>query len=206
MEAGGDCLKEFTVFDHTFSFLTEERQWIKLQNYLNQYLFDNRWGKYAVMILAACMLLFLFSIALRGKAKKAANYLLLLIYMAALILLFIVGRDHVRGIRLFNTANYLTEGGFHETRVLISLINCLLFVPFGICLRKASGKGHAFSNVLLVLFMAFGLEIAQYIFARGYTALEDVLVYVIGGFAGLLIASPFCLISQYLEDRRRKVR
>lgn len=197
-------MKEFTIFSHKFSFLTEERQWIKLQDYLNQYLFDNIWGKFAVMILAVCLLLFLLSIILHGSAKKAANSILFFIYIAALLLLFIVGREHVRGIRLFNKANYLTANGFHETRVLISMINCLLFVPFGICLRKVSGKGHIFRNIFLMLLMAFGVEIAQFIFCRGYSALEDVLVYVIGGFAGLLIATPFCLISQYLEDRRRK--
>lgn len=199
-------MKEFVIFNRPFEFLTEERQWIKLRGFLNQYLFDNAWGKYAILLLVIIGIGFLASIFLHGILKKVMNHVLLFEYIGVLIILFVVSRNAARGFRVFNVSDYLTESGFHETRVLISLINCLMFVPFGILLRKVSGKSHAITNVLLILIAAVGIEVAQYAFFKGYSAAEDVLMYVIGGFAGLILATPFCLISQYLENRREEER
>ncbi len=197
-------MKEFTIFGRSFQFLTNDSQWVKLQNFLNLYLFDNTWGQYALLILLAVLAGFLLSLVLRGGAKKAVNLFTFLLYCGAMILLFIVVREPARGLRVFNISDYLTDTGFHETRVLIGVINGLLFVPFGILLRKASGRGHGISNVFLTMLMAVGIEMAQYVFSRGYTALEDVAVYLIGGFAGMILAAPFCLISESAENRRRR--
>lgn len=87
-------MKDFTFFNRPFHFLTEQEQWVKLQDYLNRFLFSNYYGKIAV-------------------------------------------------------------------------------------------------------------EAAQYVFAKGNSSVEDVLVYLIGGFVGIILASPFCLVAQYLEERKR---
>lgn len=200
-------MREFTIFDRTFKFLTDESQWVKLQNYLNQYLFDNTWGKYAVLILLAIAAGFLLSIVLHGIAKKTVNHLLLFAYIGVMIFLYVLSHDTAQGFRTFSLSDYLTETGFHETRVLIAVINCLFFVPFGIFLRKVSGKNHLITNMFLVILAAAGIEIAQYVFAKGYTALDDFAVCVIGGWIGLILAAPFCRISEYLEEKRgKKVR
>lgn len=197
-------MKEFTIFNRPFEFLTNDSQWIKLHNYLDLYLFNSVWGQYAVVILMVVCLGFLLSFVFHGKVRKAVNIFTFLIYAGVLVILFLINRQTARGFRLFDISNYLTESGFHETRVLIAAINCFFFVPFGILLRKASGRGHAVLNVLLVTCAAVGIEIGQYVLARGYTAAEDVLVYIVGGFVGLILAAPFCLVSEYLEDRRRR--
>ncbi|MDO4491606.1 MAG: VanZ family protein [Lachnospiraceae bacterium] len=194
-------MKEFTIFDRPFRFLMEESQWIKLQNYLEQYLFENVWSQYAMLLLLILFLGFLLTFVLRGTPKKVMNHLLLMGYLVVLALLFVAGRGTARGIRVFNVNDYLTDTGFHETRVLIAVINCLMFVPLGIALRKASGRAHAITNSLLIFLVAAGIEIAQYLLARGFSALEDVLMYVLGGFAGLIIAAPFCLLSEYMEEK-----
>ncbi len=199
-------MKEFTIFGRPFEFLTNESQWTKLHNFLNQYLFDNYWGNIALIIMAAVFAGFLLSLILHGRAKKTVNVLTLLAYAVVMVLLFVAVRETARGFRGFNLSDYLTDTGFHETRVLIGVVNGMFFVPFGILLRKASGKGHGFANVFLILLAAVGIEFGQYYFAKGYTAVEDVLVYLVGGFSGLIIASPFCLVSEYLENRRRRSR
>ncbi len=198
------CLTQFTIFNRPFEFLTSEDQWVKLYNYMNQYFFSNVWGQYAVLVLMAVLAGFLLALVLHGTAKKAVNILTLLAYCGALALLFLVSRETARGFRMFALSDYLTDTGFHETRILIEILNGLFFIPFGILLRKASGKGHAILNVLLVVLAAGGIEVAQYAFSRGYTAVDDAAVYIVGGFLGLILASPFCLISEYLEERRKK--
>lgn len=204
IKSGGAYLKEFIIFNRPFQFLTNDSQWYKLEDYLNRYLFSNKWGNYAILLLIVVFICFLLSISFHGMAKKMINIVTLLSYIGVLILLFIVNRETGRGVRVFSISDYLTDTGFHETRVLITLINCLFFVPFGIFLRKVSGKGYAIVNVFLVVIAATGIEVAQYVFAKGFTALDDMFVYIVGGFAGLLLASPFCLISEYLEERRKE--
>ncbi|MDO4617112.1 MAG: VanZ family protein [Lachnospiraceae bacterium] len=196
-------MTEFTIFDRPFQFLATDDQWTKLENYLDQYLFSNVYGQYALLLLLIITAGFLLSLILRGYLKKTLNIVLFLSYSIVLILLFIAGRDTAQGFRIFTLSDYLTDTGFHETRVLISLLNAVFFAPFGVFLRKASGKGHAIVNIFVVVMAAGGIEIAQYVFSRGYTALEDVLMYVLGGFAGLIIAAPFCMVSEYMENSRR---
>ncbi len=199
-------MTEFTIFDRPFEFLANDDQWVKLENYLDQYLFNNVYGQYALVIMLGIAAGFLLSLLLRGYAKKALNILLLLAYSCVLALLFVAGRETAQGFRIFSLSDYLTDTGFHETRVLIAACNCMFFIPFGIFLRKASGRGYTIINILTVIMAAGGIEIAQYFFSKGYTAVEDILMYVIGGFAGMILAAPFCLVSEYRETRRRQAK
>ena len=183
---------EIEIFDHTFYFLSDSRQWAKLYDFLSLYLLNNAAGKLAVLLAAAACLMMLVTIPVHGTKKRRLNDTCLALYAAALLLLFVFSREGgTRGLRIFSGEWYLTDGGFHEANILVTLLNFTLFIPYGFLLRKALGPHKKLRMLLAILAAAILPELLQLLFARGYTALQDLLAYILGALLGWLLMLPF---------------
>lgn len=176
------------IFDRVFSFFGEQRQWEKALLMLRQYFLENPVAIAGVALAVLTLIVSLFT--KKMAAKRRADWTCVRFYYYALLLVLVFSRywqGDVRGIRAFGLSYYLTEDAFHEASVLITLVNALVFVPFGCLLRKAA-DGWNYLQMLLVAFLLGTLvEVLQYIFARGNSALQDILAYVLGTLVGMVL-------------------
>ncbi|MCQ9370139.1 VanZ family protein [Corynebacterium sp. 35RC1] len=63
--------------------------------------------------------------------------------------------------------------------------NFLLFVPFGLLLGSRMKVGLATATAAIT---SLGFEVLQYVFALGYSDIDDLLMNTLGGFVGAVIA------------------
>ena len=186
---------DIPVFDRIFSFFSEARQREKLLVLLRQYFFENPVAITAVILGCVSLIISLFTGRMREKNRWRADWACLFGYFAALILLLVFSRYWQ---------------GFHETNVLITVVNALVFIPFGSLLRKASeswmpelrkklgfaaGLTAALLRLPIVLAAGVAIEGMQYVFARGNSALLDVIAYSAGSILGMLFMGIWLLIK-----------
>lgn len=215
---------DIPVFDRIFSFFSEARQREKLLVLLRQYFFENPVAITAVILGCVSLIISLFTGRMREKNRWRADWACLFGYFAALILLLVFSRywqGDIRGIRIFEIGYYLTDEGFHETNVLITVVNALVFIPFGSLLRKASeswmpelrkklgfaaGLTAALLRLPIVLAAGVAIEGMQYVFARGNSALLDVIAYAAGSILGMLFMGIWLLIKGSYRKKEEIVR
>ena len=187
-------------FDRIFHFLTEERQRQKLAEIMRQYFFDNPVAILAVVLGGLSLLIALCV----GRKARRWGWLCLASYTVVLLLLLVFSRywqGDVRGWRPLGADYFLTEGGFHEGNVLITAANLLVFVPFGMLLQMAAAEWRFWQRLLLAVGVGFVVEGLQFLFARGYSSLRDVLAYTAGSLVGMGLVGLFSALA-----RRRKAK
>lgn len=187
----------FNIFEHDFYFLATDMQKEKAMDMLHNYIF-----KFEIVVIFTIVLIYIAvrCMAYFKKNEKALNLLRKLspwVYLLVILALTVFNRDaSFRQIR-WTFDPWITHNGFHESNVLGSLFNICLFVPFGWLLYR-----HTFINkrVLKTFFTGFGAamatELLQYIFARGVTAVDDLVMNTIGALLGALVCKLFFTIKR----------
>lgn len=121
--------------------------------------------------------------ALRRKKKAAtglAFYITLLLQMGILLRPF--GSE--QGIKW---VPFLTPGGSYLI-LLYSVANCIIFIPLGILLAITfrNTLNSVWKIAIVVFLFSLLVETIQYIFACGYSEVEDLIMNVVGGIIGYL--------------------
>lgn len=169
------------------SILVTPEQWRKLLDFIQNYFLSRPCTILAIILLITSFVLTIKSIKDKSRKKQA---LALICYIGVVIIFSIVNRDvgTARELRLYFDPWRLENGsGFHESNMLISVIDCLYFIPIGFLFRL--NKWHSFIlSFVFVLVFGFSIELFQYILIRGVASLSDFVSYVIGGLIGILLA------------------
>lgn len=83
-----------------------------------------------------------------------------------------------------------------------SLLNMLIFVPFGVYVAALFDKNALCKKVWLIVAATLTFEILQYIFAVGTTDIMDIINNTVGGCIGIAAGS---FVMRILRDRFYKV-
>ena len=75
-----------------------------------------------------------------------------------------------------------------DVPVLESLMNVVVFIPFGFLLSKIGVRMSFFTKLLVVVFLSLSFEFIQYVFSIGASDTTDIITNTIGGFIGIVIA------------------
>lgn len=117
--------------------------------------------------------------------KKFLNigyWIVLLFYLYLLIDTVFFARDARRSINL-TPFDMIAEQGF----TLNVWGNILMFIPLGIYFSNSMKKFHFWKVLGAVVGTSLGIEVLQYIFKRGASDIDDLLLNTAGGLIGILI-------------------
>ncbi len=191
----------FEFNGRSFSFFAEPRQWYKLLLLTREYLLC--WP-----VLLCFGLLAAAAFVYRRAAKKGATNWQegLRAWFPLLYLLFILS------LSLFNRSSgpagnfhfafdYVLAGGgaYHESRVLLALLDGLYYIPFGMLLRWHRGRWTLYQAAVLVLSSGFLVEALQAVTGRGTGSVEHWLMYTLGGWFGMALMAA---LRRRREDKR----
>lgn len=183
---------EIDVFDKSFKLFAEQRQWEKLFTYVVSYVLGKPAGIMAVALsLFMCSLIF-FALASERRRKKVLKCTGLVCYMVVLLLVFIFNREQgTRDLRL-GLESWTLEGGFHESVVILTILDFVLFFIYGMLIRwQHKWHAHWLSSFCIIVLSGIFIEALQYIMARGAASTEDFLAYLLGGMFGVAFAHLF---------------
>lgn len=183
---------EIDIFDKSFKLFVEQRQWNKLFAYVISYILGKPAGIMAAALFFCVFALCFFAMAAKGRRKRLLKRSALICYVIVLLLAFIFNRDQgIRDLRLSLEA-WTLEGGFHESVVILTLVDFIFFFLLGILLRwQHRWHAHWLSSFGIIALFGFSIELLQYIMARGAASTEDFLAYVLGGMLGVAFAHLF---------------
>lgn len=182
---------KFRIFDHEFEFLNNESQWNKLSSFLHENFFKNKAIIIAVILCIIILFLLVYSNHLNSNSKHLVNKLLPMLYVAVLILIYVLSREAgERSINIFRLDDYMSETGFHETMILLAAFDCITFIPLGFLFERLFLKKSLFEVCFLLLFAVL-IELVQFIFARGELSTVGMLMHFLGSILGLLIYKLF---------------
>ncbi len=186
----GGKIMELELFNRKFEFFTDNRQWKKLIDFLQVH-FDLS-GAFGIFlcILTIYIIFILFSIlSHKNNIKKILLQCGVIIYLGFILQYSVFSNNSdLRGIRLTITPWFVKQSGFHESVILVSFINMLLYLPYGYMLPSRMQIKHRFLvSFGLIALTAFVMEWLQYVFATGITSLEDGMANTIGGLIGIVL-------------------
>ena len=147
---------------------------------------------------------------LKGEKKRIFNILMFLsfvIYTLVLILSimlkvfmvedvcvsynflsnFTLEERFIRGINLLEFYTIEYELGIIKRTIILDLLNCLIFVPFGIFVAHFIKKQKILKTLLITLFVSIFIELFQLITIIGSFMLNDLITNVIGGIIGSIL-------------------
>lgn len=128
------------------------------------------------------------------KVLDIGYWFVLLFYIHLLIDTVFLARDARRSINLV-PFDMITEQGFS----LNVWGNMLMFIPLGLYVANLM-KPFRFWNVLgAIAGTSLGIEILQYIFKRGASDIDDLLLNTAGGLIGIFIYFVFKLLFKSKE-------
>ena len=129
----------------------------------------------------------------------------LFIYVGIILLITIFRRQPGSKVGYIETHlnfGYLEGGWYSRKQTLYSILNVLLFVPFGFLTRVLRKEEDNVRNVimctLISFLLSFGIEITQLITGTGSFEVTDLVTNLGGGFIGATIAS----LLLFILDRR----
>lgn len=103
---------------------------------------------------------------------------------------------------LADLGNWITAPWIHQRRIIVSLLNFLLFLPLGAVLPTALKGHHGYAAAAVVLLVcAFGFEVDQFVMRSGVVYADNVLMRFLGGVLGVFIHWTF---ARLLVARRRR--
>ncbi len=95
--------------------------------------------------------------------------------------------DYSSDYILDDLGNWMTAPWIHQRRIIVSLLNLLLFLPLGAALPVAIGGRHRYAAACaLLLVVAAGIEVAQFVMMSGAVYTDNVLMRFVGGLLGML--------------------
>lgn len=165
--------------------LTPE-QWEKLIYFVENYFLTKPFTVIGILLFISTIVL-----SIKGnKQKSIQSYKMALVCYLGVVLVFsVLNRDtgSSRELRLYFDSWLLENGsGFHESNILISIIDCLYFIPIGF-LVFLNRKDNIFLCLLFVGLLGFSIELIQYVLIRGVASISDFISYCVGGVLGMIL-------------------
>lgn len=181
------------IWGREFRLLVEQRQWDKLFSFIFNYFLTKPAAILGIAVLILCCSLIFFGMGFEGKKRKWMKRLALISYIAVTLLFSIFNRDEgVRALRLMPDAWTAGTSGFHESNIIIAIIDFLYFIPLGMLVRwQHRYHVHWLSSLAFVAAAGFTVEFLQYVMARGVASVGDFAAYVLGGMAGVALEHLF---------------
>ena len=138
-----------------------------------------------------------FTIIINGFAGKGIRCFLKLMFFEYIVLLLcstVVFRNvaHIRlyNVKPFNSYNRIIDG--NDMLIPEVLMNVVVFIPVGFLLGTIYFKSVKLLTLLFIgLGLSLAIEISQYIFKRGFSDIDDVILNIIGCLIGLIIPYVF---------------
>ncbi|GEM_PF-4834110 len=163
--------------------------WEKGMNFLQNKILHNPAATVGVLLAAVALILLLISAVVSGKNKDRYRIAAVITYALAIVCLLIISKESetrvVRFVALFETVNRnITK---HTFELLIYFLELTLFIPFGYLLRRATAQLAAVKRLLILAGFSLAIELVQYAAAKGTLCGEDLVLYVAGGFLGMLL-------------------
>lgn len=181
---------KINIFGRDFMILAEDRQWNKLKDFIIQYFVENPAVQIAVILMLFVLAISIFAFFSEGRKKDILKRTALVMYVLILIILFILCRERKeQKIRFFGVKWYLTEKGFHEGNVLISMINFIIFIPYGMLLKWQVRRSHWIQMFEIVISTSVLIEIIQFVSGRGNMAIQDIISYSLAGLLGVMVCN-----------------
>ena len=107
-------------------------------------------------------------------------------YIALLIQMGVLSRPF-GSARMIHWVPFHIPGGGYLVAVYVAA-NALIFIPFGILVPKVfRGVNTLWKMILITFITSVCIEVIQYVFACGYSEVEDVIMNVVGAVIGYLI-------------------
>ncbi|WP_042351526.1 VanZ family protein [Bacillus massiliigorillae] len=134
------------------------------------------------------------------KSLGIIYWLILLFYIFLLVDTVFFSRDSLRSINMIpfhSIKEYImVDNGFGEYRLVDMNIwgNVLMFIPIGIYILVHSKNLSLTKCILLIIGSSIFIEVMQFIFARGATDIDDVILNTLGGVFGIGIYKIFAKI------------
>lgn len=100
---------------------------------------------------------------------------------------FTLKERFIRGIKLIEFYKIEYELGIITKTIILDLLNCIVFIPFGIFLSHTIKKNKLLKTLLITFFFSLIIEIFQLYFIIGSFMVNDLIVNVIGGIIGCLL-------------------
>lgn len=180
---------EIDILEREFKLLVEQRQWDKLFSFIFNYFLTKPAAILGIAVLLLCCSLIFLGMGFEGNKRKWMKRLALLSYIVVILLFAIFNRDAgVRMLRFMPDAWTAGESGFHESNIIISVIDFLYFIPLGMLLRwQHRYHAHWLSSFGFVAAAGFAVEFLQYIKERGVASVGDFAAYLLGGMTGVAL-------------------
>ncbi len=121
-------------------------------------------------------------------------YILLLIWI--IVFKFRLNISSIKSIRSINLIPFKTNtlvNGIKET-----IINFLLFIPFGMYL-KYFFKNHTFFNIVIIILTSFIFEVLQYVLHIGVSDITDIIMNTFGGLIGIILINIMFSLTKRLN-------
>jgi hypothetical protein len=183
---------QFQLFNRTFYFFAEGRQFLKAIDMVEQYLIK----PVVLFLLIILIIYFEFRFgAFLFKKEKLRNVLVMMspwIYLLVILTLTIFNREV--GERTFRVFDPWTGGedGYHETRIIEAMLNLFFYIPYGFLLYKwGKYKRRYLTTIGIALVTSALTELLQLALARGVCSFDDIVMNTIGAFIGASIAVIF---------------
>ena len=129
------------------------------------------------------------------------SYLVILIWLVLFKTSFSLSalliHHHQRSLNLAPfAAPSIVDGQINYSEMIL---NCVLFIPFGLLLNVNFKKAGFLPKLVFVLAFSITVELLQYIFAIGATDITDVITNTSGGFLGLTL---YGLSNKFINNEK----
>lgn len=163
--------------------------------------------QYLILTIVSC-LIFLIIILFRTRILRkqiellnATAWICLIVYINIIIQLTLLGRKPGSRIGIdFSLGRSSNENDFSKLLRAYSMLNVLLFVPYGFILGMLSRirKYKHYISIIIISLVSLAssilIECVQYITRRGYLELDDLICNTIGGIIGGILLNILCCI------------
>lgn len=129
------------------------------------------------------------------KILNIAFWIVLLFYAYLLIETVFFARDARRSVNLV-PFDMITDKGF----TLNVWGNILMFIPLGLYAANFLKKFNFWKVLWVIIGASLGIEVLQYIFKRGVSDIDDLLLNTMGGLIGIFI---YLILKKMFKSKER---
>lgn len=100
---------------------------------------------------------------------------------------FTMKERFIRGIKLIEFYKIEYELGVITRTIILDLLNCIVFVPFGIFITHLFKKNRIMKVILVTFCFSLFIEMFQLVFIIGSFMLNDLILNILGGLIGSIL-------------------
>lgn len=181
---------DFDFFGRTFSFFSRPGQWDKFVGMLKDYLLKPAVIAAFVLILAWICLYVYARKARKSVLSDRLRRLSPLIYLVLILSLTIFNREFGGApgeFHLLPDFVFEAEHKFHETRILLAIVDFLYYIPYGALIKWSNPRFKTYQAILIVVATGFAAEFLQFLLATGVGTVEQWLMDSLGGILGIVL-------------------